>query len=562
MPFKALGLGPQIVKAIADARYAEPTPIQSRAVPPILEGKDVIGIAQTGTGKTAAFVWPLIERLSQTVPKIAGKDMARVLVLTPTRELSAQVEENLRNYAKYLPLKSAIIFGGVSEGPQISTLRRGVDLVVATPGRLLDHLNQGNVSFSHLECLVLDEADRMLDMGFLPDIKRIIRALPAQRQTLLFSATFSKEIEEVSKAFLNHPVTVEVSRRASAAESVAQFVYEVPKAIKISLLLHLLKDETMNCVLVFSRTKHGADKIARRLADVGIKTATLHSNRSQNQRLQALDGFKKGFYRVLVATDIAARGIDVDGISHVVNFDMPPDPEDYIHRIGRTGRMAAIGDAISFVAPDDRDTLRQLERFINRGIPRKTAEGFDYKAPATDVSYDHDRERGRRPDRGPRPERRPQGGRPERRPEGGRPPFRSDDRRPRFDRPAPDRDFPRAERPSGDRDSQRNERPAGHGPSRDDRGPAMPGGRPDNRGPGGRPFERRPRPAGPGGRPAFNRDRERAPARDESHRPPSWRDGDRERSSSTHTPPSRRDADDRRPAGGTGRPPYPRRRPK
>jgi ATP-dependent RNA helicase RhlE len=306
----------------------------------------------------------------------------RALVLAPTRELVVQIEENVRAYAKHVPLRVATVFGGVSERPQIEALRSGVDMVVATPGRLIDLMEQRAANLSGVEFVVLDEADRMLDMGFLPPIRRIIKALPQKRQTLMFSASLSREIEALTHQFQQSPKMVEIGRRANPVEAVTQLVYEVPPHLKPALLLHLLRDPDFDTVLVFSRTKHGADRIARRLESSGIKTGTIHSNRSQNQRLRALKDFKSGAVRVLVATDIAARGIDVDGISHVVNYDFPMHSEDYVHRIGRTGRAHAIGDAISFVTPEDHGPLRSLERFIGRGIVRKKAEGFDYNQPA------------------------------------------------------------------------------------------------------------------------------------------------------------------------------------
>lgn len=380
MPFSSLGLGPNILKALQEAGYTEPTPIQAAAIPLISAGHDLIGIAQTGTGKTAAFVLPILAKLSS----MAGdnRPRTRVLVVAPTRELAAQIEENVRAYAKHLPLRMATVFGGVGERPQIEALRSGADLIIATPGRLLDLMNQRHGDFSALQFLVLDEADRMLDMGFLPDIRRIVRAMPKKRQTLLFSASLSQEIETLTHEFLQSPKTVQIGRRANPAETVTQLVYEVPQHLKPALLNHLLKDSAFDSVLVFSRTKHGADRIARNLESNGIKTATLHSNRSQNQRLRALKDFKAGVVRVLVATDIAARGIDVEGISHVINFDFPMHSEDYVHRIGRTGRAQQVGDAISFVTPADHASLRSLERFIGRGIVRKRAEGFDYGAAA------------------------------------------------------------------------------------------------------------------------------------------------------------------------------------
>ena len=381
MSFRALHLSPQILQAVQDAGYTEPTPIQVAAIPHILAGHDVIGIAQTGTGKTAAFVLPILTKLSGSMQN-GQKRGPRALVVAPTRELVVQIEENVRAYARHVPLRMATVFGGVSERPQIEALRSGVDLVVATPGRLIDLMDQRAANLSAVEFLVLDEADRMLDMGFLPPIRRIVKALPQKRQTLMFSASLSPEIEKLTHQFQHSPKIVEIGRRANPAETVTQFAYEVSPHLKPALLLHLLSDPQFDTVLVFTRTKHGADRIARRLEAGGIKTGTIHSNRSQNQRLRALKDFKSGAVRVLVATDIAARGIDVDGISHVVNYDFPMHSEDYVHRIGRTGRAHAIGDAISFVTPEDHGPLRSLERFIGRGIVRKRAENFDYNAAA------------------------------------------------------------------------------------------------------------------------------------------------------------------------------------
>src|SRR5438270_6301077 len=394
MSFRALSLSPKILQAVDDAGYTEPTPIQVAAIPHILAGHDVIGIAQTGTGKTAAFVWPILMKLlesKQTATQAhngarnrqSGSDSRpRALVVAPTRELVVQIEENSLAYAKHIPLRMATVYGGVSERPQIAALRSGVDLVVATPGRLIDLMDQRVANLSGIEFLVLDEADRMLDMGFLPSIRRIVKALPQKRQTLMFSASLSHEIEQLTHQFQQSPKMVQIGRRANPVEAITQLAYEVPPHLKSALLLHLLGDPKFDTVLVFARTKRGADKIARRLESSGIKTGTIHSNRSQNQRLRALKDFKSGAVRVLVATDIAARGIDVEGISHVVNYDFPMHSEDYVHRIGRTGRAHAVGDAISFVTPEDHGPLRSLERFIGRGIVRKRAEGFDYNAAA------------------------------------------------------------------------------------------------------------------------------------------------------------------------------------
>jgi len=379
MSFSVLGLDAKILRAVTEAGYTEPTPIQSAAIPAILAGNDLIGIAQTGTGKTAAFTLPILTKLAALPSQRRG---TKVLVVAPTRELVVQIEENIRAYAKHLPLSVATVFGGVGEQPQLRALRSGTDVVVACPGRLLDLMGQRAADFSQLKYLVLDEADRMLDMGFLPDIRRIVQALPKQRQTLMFSATLSKEIESLTHEFQHAPKIIQIGRRANPAETVTQLVYEVPKHLKTALLLHLLQDPQMDMVLIFSRMKHAADRLARQLEQKGVRCATLHSNRSQNQRLRALKDFKDGVVRVLVATDIAARGIDVDGISHVVNYDFPMHVEDYVHRIGRTGRANQIGDAISFVTNDDHGELRALEKFIGRGIVRKKAEGFNYTAAA------------------------------------------------------------------------------------------------------------------------------------------------------------------------------------
>ena len=397
MPFRALGLNERVLQAVQEAGYTEPTPIQAAAIPPVLAGQDLIGIAQTGTGKTAAFTLPMLTLLAGRPPE--PRRRIRALIMAPTRELVVQIDENVRAYAKHLSLRVATVYGGVGEQPQMRALREGADIIIATPGRLLDLMGRNCGDFAALEFLVLDEADRMLDMGFLPSIRQVVRALPKQRQTLLFSATLSREIESLTKEFQHAPKLIQIGRRSNPAETVTQFIYEVPQHLKMSLLTHLLCDNKLNMVLVFSRTKHGADRIAKQIEQKGIRTAALHANRSQSQRLRALKDFKSGAVRVLVATDIAARGIDVDGISHVVNYDFPMHSEDYVHRIGRTGRAQAVGDAISFVTPEDRDALRSLERFIGRGIVRKQAEGFDYRASAPAVRPD---QRG-----GQQPQRRP-----------------------------------------------------------------------------------------------------------------------------------------------------------
>jgi ATP-dependent RNA helicase RhlE len=379
MSFSSLGLGPKLLQSITDVGYTTPTPIQTAAVPHVLAGRDLIGIAQTGTGKTAAFVLPILERLSQTQQPSRNP---RALIVAPTRELAAQIEENVQLLGRALRVRCTTVFGGVGESPQIRALRNGVDVLVATPGRLIDLMSSRHVSLADVQVAVLDEADRMLDMGFLPQIRRVVNALPKQRQTLLFSATLSKDIEKVTAEFLRNPETVEIGRRSSPVASVTQFIYPVTKSRKVDMLVHLLKDQALDSVLVFSRTKHGADKIARKLTQAGISTVALHSNRSQGQRIAALESFKNGRARVLVATDIASRGIDVDGISHVINFDFPMHPEDYVHRIGRTGRADAVGDAISFVTPEDEPYVRDLEKLTKKAVPRKRIEGFDYTESA------------------------------------------------------------------------------------------------------------------------------------------------------------------------------------
>ncbi len=381
MAFRALGLRNEILKSIDELGYKEPTPIQIKAVPLLMSGRDVIGIAQTGTGKTAAFVWPMLERLMASRQEPAPAiPFPRGMVLVPTRELAVQVYDNLVAYAKYLPIRALPIYGGVSEFGQLAALKKGADIIVATPGRLLDFLSSQSIRVKNVEFLVLDEADRMLDMGFIPDVRRILGYLPAKRQTLFFSATFPPLVEKLAKEFLNNPAVVEIGKRATPTETVAQYVFEIPRMHKTALLAHILKQYDLKCVLVFVRTKIMADRLSRDLSATGIPVAALHSNRTQGQRTAALKGFKQGLYPVLVATDIAARGIDVDGISHVVNFDFPNQPEDYVHRIGRTGRALAIGDALSFVSPEEMVALRTLERFIGRGIPRRVIEGFDPKA--------------------------------------------------------------------------------------------------------------------------------------------------------------------------------------
>ncbi len=376
MPFKTFGLSDPLVQGILATGYTAPTEIQSQAIPIAVDGRDIIGCAQTGTGKTAAFVLPILNRLGHE--KAGRKKGIRSLILTPTRELAVQIEQSILGYGRFLSLRTLAIYGGVSIEKQLSTLRHGIDIVVATPGRLLDHMQRGSISFKAIEVLVLDEADRMLDMGFIKDVRRIVAALPTERQTMLFSATISPEIKSLSAGMQKSPKMIQIGRPQNPVEAITQHVYPVEKQQKIDLLLHMLKNDPMYSVLVFSRTKHGADKIKRRLERAGIISVAIHSGRSQNQRQQALDGFKSGKYQVMVATDIAARGIDVSGISHVINFDVPAFAEDYVHRIGRTGRAAATGDAITFVSQDERKYLQQIEKFIGRKFSPKDCPEFTY----------------------------------------------------------------------------------------------------------------------------------------------------------------------------------------
>jgi ATP-dependent RNA helicase RhlE len=376
--FGELGLTGPILQAVQDAGYVEPTPIQRQAIPLILKGRDVMGLAQTGTGKTAAFTLPIIERL------VGGPRRTRVLILTPTRELCVQVEGSFRKYAKHAPISVASVYGGVPLEPQENALRRGVDVVVATPGRLIDHLERQNVVFDNLEVLVLDEADRMLDMGFAPQISRVVSDIPPYRQTLLFSATMPPEVEALARKYLRKPLVVQVGRRSAAASTVKHFVYPVPRDRKSALLADLLRRENMDSVLVFTRTKHGADRVVRHLEGEGIHSAAMHADKTQAQRTRALDDFKSGRVRVLVATDIAQRGLDISGITHVINYDVPQQAEDYVHRIGRTGRAANDGDAFTFMSPDEIAMVRTIERVIGQEIPRISVPGFDFGTVAAD----------------------------------------------------------------------------------------------------------------------------------------------------------------------------------
>jgi ATP-dependent RNA helicase RhlE len=375
MSFSTLGLSAELLRAVSEKGYTQATPIQLKAIPVILEGKDILAGAQTGTGKTAGFTLPLLQRLNAT-PHGAHR-VIRSLILTPTRELAAQVEESVRVYGKYAPLKSTVIFGGVGFNPQADKLRHGVDILVATPGRLLDHVSQRTVDLSHVEILVLDEADRMLDMGFIRDIRKILALLPKKRQNLLFSATFSDEIKQLADGLLNAPVLIEVARRNTAAELVSQVVHPVDRARKRELLSHLIHSQGWKQVLVFTRTKHGANRLAEQLEDDGISATAIHGNKSQGARTKALADFKKGSVRVLAATDIAARGLDIDQLPHVVNYELPNVPEDYVHRIGRTGRAGKEGEALSLVCVDERDFLRDIERLLTRDIPKVVIPGFE-----------------------------------------------------------------------------------------------------------------------------------------------------------------------------------------
>jgi ATP-dependent RNA helicase RhlE len=382
MSFDSLGLSDPLVRAVNELGYTTPTPIQLQAIPAVLNGGDLLAGAQTGTGKTAGFTLPILERLSRN-KSASAKPPIRALILTPTRELAAQVEESVRGYGKYLTLRSAVMFGGVGINPQIDTLKRGIDILVATPGRLLDHIQQKTIDLSKIEILVLDEADRMLDMGFIHDIKRVLKHLPSKRQNLLFSATFSDEIKALADGLLDSPALIEVARRNTTAETVAQKIHPVDRDSKRELLTHLIKEHNWFQVLVFTRTKHGANRLAEQLTKDGISALAIHGNKSQSARTRALAEFKDATLQVLVATDIAARGIDIDQLPHVVNFDLPNVPEDYVHRIGRTGRAGATGEAVSLVCVDEHQLLRDIEKLIKRAIPREVIAGFEPDPNAT-----------------------------------------------------------------------------------------------------------------------------------------------------------------------------------
>ncbi len=387
MAFTQLGLSDALVQGILATGYTAPTDIQARAIPLAVQGSDVIGLAQTGTGKTAAFVLPMLNKLAHPPADAHPHRKIRALVLTPTRELAAQVDESVKNYGQYMKFSSMTIFGGADMDRQIKQLRRGVDILIATPGRLLDHLNRRTVDLSHIEMLILDEADRMLDMGFANDVKKIIATTPSERQTLLFSATMSKGIQTLAATVQRSPELVEVGERRSAATSVTQKFYAVPQEEKSALLFHILNTVEMDSVLVFSRTKHGADKIQHRLEKQGVKAIAIHSNRTQAQRMRALEGFRRKHYKVLVATDIAARGIDIEGISHVINYDTPQFAEDYVHRIGRTGRAATTGDAITFVSRDEHYHFKKISEFVGKRFEIGRYPHFTFN-PTTPTQHD------------------------------------------------------------------------------------------------------------------------------------------------------------------------------
>jgi len=378
MPFKKFGLCDELVQGILATGYSAPTEIQAEAIPIALRGKDMIGCAQTGTGKTAAFVLPILNRLATTAGK-TKKKIPRSLIITPTRELAMQIDGSVKGYGRFTKIKSVAVYGGSHMEKQIQVLRRGVDVVSATPGRLLDHINRGTINLSAVEVLVLDEADRMLDMGFIEDIKKIIEKIPSKRQTLLFSATMSKDVTNLTKKIQHTPKMIQIGRQHNPIDTITQHIYPVRQEQKMDLLLYMIKRQQMYSVLIFSRTKRGADKICRNLKHNNIRAESIHSDRTQRQRMRALEGFKRGQYQVMVATDVAARGINVEGISHVFNYDVPTFPEDYVHRIGRTGRAEATGDAITFVSQEEVGQIQRIERFISRTFKPEYYDGFEYK---------------------------------------------------------------------------------------------------------------------------------------------------------------------------------------
>jgi ATP-dependent RNA helicase RhlE len=378
MPFKLLGLSDPLVRGILATGYTAPTEIQSQVIPAAIEGKDIIGCAQTGTGKTAAFVLPILNRLSHE--HAARNRNIKALILTPTRELALQIEQCVIGYGRFLHLRTLAVYGGVKIGGQFAALRRGVDIIVATPGRLIDHLQRRTIDLRHIEVLIIDEADRMFDMGFINDVRKIIAVVSAKRQTMLFSATIPPEVKALAAGVMNHPKIIQIGPQQIPIDTITQHIYPVQKEQKLDILLHMLQKGGMYSVLVFSRTKYGADRISHRLERAGVKSVAIHSGRNQSQRQRAMEGFKENKFQVMVATDIAARGIDVEGISHVINFDVPVYAEDYIHRIGRTGRATATGDAITFVSRDEEKYLHQIERFIGRKFKMEKCPDFAYAA--------------------------------------------------------------------------------------------------------------------------------------------------------------------------------------
>lgn len=406
--FADLGLNKSILRAVEESGYTQMTPIQEQAIPVILDGKDFVGIAQTGTGKTAAFSLPIIQKLLKAEGKRQPKS-TRTLILAPTRELAVQIGENVSTYGKYLHLRTTLVYGGVSEKPQIKALHAGVDVLVATPGRLLDLMNQGHVSLRDAEFLVLDEADRMLDMGFIRDIKKIIAALPNTRQTVLFSATMPQSVQALTKNILRDPVRVDVAPASTTAEKVSQHVLMVPKNRKRELLAHVLKDKELSRVLIFTRTKHGANKVAKQLEQLGISSGAIHGNKSQNARQKALNEFRSGKIRALVATDVAARGIDVDGVTHVINYELPNEPESYVHRIGRTARAGAAGVSLSFCDHEERAYLRDIEKIIRQEVPMIEDHPFHLEGIQIDYDDGRDDNKNTRNSRPPQRNRRPGG---------------------------------------------------------------------------------------------------------------------------------------------------------
>ncbi|MBL8860303.1 MAG: DEAD/DEAH box helicase [Planctomycetes bacterium] len=411
MTFQKLGLHPDLLRGVHELGFTRPTPIQESAIPPALAGRDLLACAMTGSGKSAAFLLPVLNRLITR-----QSTRTRALVLTPTRELAAQIQEHLSQLAQHTPLRGAAIYGGVGMGPQEHALRTGADVIVATPGRLLDHMRHSYADLSSLEVLVLDEADRMLDMGFLPDIKKIVGRLPTKRQTLFFSATMPPQIAKLADQMLVRPERIDIERRSAPAVGITQAVYPVTQGRKNALLLELLRSEGIDSALVFTRTKHRANRLSKHLEDRGIRTDRIHGNRSQSQRTQALEMFKQGKFQVLVATDIAARGIDVTALSHVINYDVPNSPEDYIHRVGRTARAALTGDAFTFVSPDEESDLRAIEKTLGRRLPRITLPQFDYDGPAESLKGRSGPVKNSRGERSPRDKSRAPAGGPQRRP--------------------------------------------------------------------------------------------------------------------------------------------------